>query len=366
MAQGASRAVRRARSLAGPARPHLVPLEEKRVGAAVIAVDLELARPLLGRDHRQLGVEGADANDGVLGLVGARHGEHEVARRVQRGRDVREVEGVELRELLADALQDAVVNLPRLLHAALGRARRRLVGRQLGDDVLVARAPARRLVQLERELGEELHLAPRLRPLPHKLVDGAERRDHRAGRLLPKVATARLLDRLDPQLGQQDRHAHQLGRDQPRVLDQRVEAVPHRREDRLRGLLARERLRVVRGHSQRVDERLRVLERDAREQLLHEPAHLGLARVEPRDHLRDHRQPRAHRHAREAALERRDNVRVPAMPKPEREQAEQVLQRLAPAERNRAEEGDDRGHDVRREALALAPSRALRDVGRRA
>lgn len=58
--------------------------------------DGELARPLLGGDDLQGGGDGLDADDGLVGVVGARHGQLQVSAHQQLGRDVLELQRGEL------------------------------------------------------------------------------------------------------------------------------------------------------------------------------------------------------------------------------------------------------------------------------
>lgn len=58
--------------------------------------DGELARPLLGGDDLQRGGDGLDADDGLVGVVGAWHGQLQVAAHQQLRRDVLELQGGEL------------------------------------------------------------------------------------------------------------------------------------------------------------------------------------------------------------------------------------------------------------------------------
>mmetsp|Transcript_16108 Transcript_16108/g.41050 ORF Transcript_16108/g.41050 Transcript_16108/m.41050 type:complete len:255 (+) Transcript_16108:1022-1786(+) len=173
----------------------LVPLEQECVRAAVVPVDLELPRPLLGGYHRQLGVEGADAHHRLPCLVRTGHREHQVARGVQSRRDMGEVELGELAQLPVDAREHFVIDLPRLVEESLRRAAHPLA------RPLVLRAPRERLVEVEGELVEELHLPPRLRPLLHQRVHGPESCEHGARILVAEPQTTCLVERLQPQLG---------------------------------------------------------------------------------------------------------------------------------------------------------------------
>lgn len=58
--------------------------------------DGELSWPLLGGDDLQGGSDGLDADDGLVGVVGAWHGQLQVAAHQQLGRDVLELQGSEL------------------------------------------------------------------------------------------------------------------------------------------------------------------------------------------------------------------------------------------------------------------------------
>lgn len=58
--------------------------------------DGELARPLLGGDDLQGGGDGLDADDGLVGVVGAWHGQLQVAAHQQLGGDVLELQRGEL------------------------------------------------------------------------------------------------------------------------------------------------------------------------------------------------------------------------------------------------------------------------------
>lgn len=58
--------------------------------------DGELSGPLLGGDDLQGGGDGLDADDGLVGVVGAGHGQLQVAAHQQLGRDVLELQRGEL------------------------------------------------------------------------------------------------------------------------------------------------------------------------------------------------------------------------------------------------------------------------------
>eukprot|EP00964_Phaeocystis_antarctica_P060702 scaffold36200_cov63-Phaeocystis_antarctica.AAC.5 len=72
----------------------------------------DLAGPLLGGDDGQLALERADAHHGPPRLVRARHGEVEVSRAEQLGRDRGEIELAEMSHVLAYPFEDLVVQLP--------------------------------------------------------------------------------------------------------------------------------------------------------------------------------------------------------------------------------------------------------------
>ena len=99
----------------------LVTFEQVPVIFAVRAVDLQPPRTLLGRDdvHRRRKRGDGDVSGRNAGHVVARHAQLQPLRVEQPGGDVLKLQGGERGELLVDALEDVVVQVPGLVQLLL-------------------------------------------------------------------------------------------------------------------------------------------------------------------------------------------------------------------------------------------------------
>ena len=197
----------------------------------------------------------------------------------ERGRDVLQLERREAVQLLVDALEDVVVQVPRLVQLGLLAA-----GPVLGQPLV-------RLGQLAPVRLHKGDLLERRGALPlHHLVQRQQRREHRLDVGLAKVEARRFFQRLVPGLVPEDGDADELLGHELRLLDERGAVRAQRLEHGKRGGAAARRL-ALGGDQERVHQRLRVVAADAHEQGVDELAHGGVAGVDARDDLRDDAQP---------------------------------------------------------------------------
>ena len=306
-------------------------------------MDLQPSRPLLAGDdvHRP-----RERGDGRRAAWDARHvvsGDAQLqASRVEQPRgDVLQLQRRQLRELLVDALEDVVVQVPRLVEFLLA------------PRLAVLLAPLVRLLELAAVHLHEGNLVQRLRA--EALDDVVQRREHPEHPvhvLLPEVQLRRLLERLVPRLVPQNGDANQLERHHLGLLHEQRAVLPEVIQHHHRRRAPRRGLRLTRDE-QRVQKRLRVLPPHANQELVNQRAHGQGVAVDPRDDLGNHREPRVDADVTEPLHQRRLHLGRRAVVEPQRQKTQNILKRPAlPLLRRRAAQSDgpektgNRGSDV--------------------
>mmetsp|Transcript_17483 Transcript_17483/g.52433 ORF Transcript_17483/g.52433 Transcript_17483/m.52433 type:complete len:714 (+) Transcript_17483:377-2518(+) len=293
-----------------------VALEQEHVLGAIAAVDGQLAGALLAGDHVQLRGEGGDGHHRLPYQVRPRDRQFQPLGAHEGGGHVLELQHGELGQLLVDALEDVVVQVPRLVQVALlARA-------------LVPLAPLCRLTQLPPVRLDEGDFFESAGPgVGHLLVEGLQHVQHALHVRLAEVQPAGLLQRLVPHLVPQDGHADQLRTHQLGLLHQSGGVVAHVVHPPHGGGPPRLGLRFT-GHQQRIHQRLRVMPPDAHQQAVDHLAHRHHSRVDARNHLGDDHQPGVDGDLGEAVLQGRLHVRLRPMVEPKGQDAQDVLQIL--------------------------------------
>mmetsp|Transcript_32711 Transcript_32711/g.92785 ORF Transcript_32711/g.92785 Transcript_32711/m.92785 type:complete len:201 (+) Transcript_32711:1420-2022(+) len=179
-------------------------------------MDSELPRALLGGNDMQLGGKGRDGHQGLAGDVRPRHCQLQTLGTHQRRGDILQLQHRHGGQLLVDALEDVVVQVPRLVELSLLPA------------ATVLEAPLVRLLELPSvglHKGDLLEGAGPL--LLHHLMQRDERVEHALHIALPKVEPAGLLQRLMPHLLPQDGDADELVAHQLGLLHECWAVLPH-------------------------------------------------------------------------------------------------------------------------------------------
>mmetsp|Transcript_13522 Transcript_13522/g.28909 ORF Transcript_13522/g.28909 Transcript_13522/m.28909 type:complete len:454 (-) Transcript_13522:2570-3931(-) len=193
----------------------LVTLEQEHVLGAITAMNGQLAGPLLGADDVELGSEGGYGDQRLAGDVGAWHRKLHALRPHQCRGHILQLQGGHAVQLLVDALEDMVVQVPGLVQLCLLAAG------------LVLHQPLKRLVQLPAIcLGEGNLLEGGGPVLLHHVVQGQQRVEHALHIALTKVQPGRLLQALVPHLVPQDGHADELVADQLGLLHKGRAVLP--------------------------------------------------------------------------------------------------------------------------------------------
>ena len=294
-------------------------LEQVPVVLTVAAVDLQTPGALLAGDDVHGGRESGDCHGaaGNAGHVVSRDAQLQLPGGEQPRGDVLQLQRRQGGELLVDPFEDVVVKIPRLVELLLAA----------GFFVLLA--PVVRLAELSAVGLHEGNLVHRLRA--QALDDVVQRRqhaEHAVDVLFAKVQLRRLLERLVPSLVPQNRNAYQLQGHNLRLLHKERRVLPQVIQHHHRGGPSRGALRFAR-HEQRIQQRLRVLPAHAHEQLVNQRSHRRRVAVNPRDNLRDHREPRVDGDVTETLHERHLHLGRRAVVKPQRQQPQDVLERAA-------------------------------------
>eukprot|EP01137_Pigoraptor_chileana_P037294 Opistho-2@34173 len=194
------------------------------------------------------------------------------------------------------------------------------------------------------------------------LVQRLELCKHALNVVLAEVESRRLLKPLVPHLMPQNGDADEFLAHKKCLFHKHGRVQPHCVHDGEGGTAAGHRLRLGR-HGQRVDKGLGMLPTNVRKQLVDETADHRTGRVNARDELWYHLQPRVNRHGLDPLHHGIIHLHKVPVLEPQRQQSQCVLQRIAPEERNRAEKALQRRCKVR--AHAVFPTPALLIVANR-
>mmetsp|Transcript_22586 Transcript_22586/g.57085 ORF Transcript_22586/g.57085 Transcript_22586/m.57085 type:complete len:358 (-) Transcript_22586:28-1101(-) len=306
-----------------------MPLEEVCILPPVRAKHGALARLLLAADDGEGGPDAADRDKVVPGAVLPRHRKLQVPRGEELGGALLQVDGLGLLLHPVRHAEDLEVALP-----------------SLREVVVVAAAhpslqPLLPLGRVGAHLGDKQRVALRDRARLHLRVEGEEHVLHplRVANLAEEAG--RLVQTLCPHLVPQDGHAYELRGDEGALIHQFRVHGAHAAQERLRGVPPH-RVRRLARHREGVNEHLRVLPADAKQEVVDGPPDPLVRQVDAGDDLGDHLEPSVDGEGADGDLERLRHLPLPPVLEPEREEAERVLQAvpLAP-QRDALEEAPD-------------------------
>lgn len=281
-----------------------------------------------------------DTNQLLPGRITPRHRQFQILARQQLRTHILQLQRRQLRQLARYPPEHMIIQIPCLIQIPP-------IARQL-----VVIAPFQRLRQIPTIRLTKRRLLQRLRPSLQHRMQRLQRLKHPAHITLAKVQPRRLLQSLVPLFVPQDRHPDQLLTAHQRLLHQCRRVVAHRFQYLVGGRFARHRRRFA-GHRQRIHQRLRMRLANVHQQLMNQLADQRPVRIDARNQLRYHLQPRVDLDHLHAVVQRLEHVRILAIVEPQRQQAQRVLQRIAVQQIDGAEEAVHRRHGVFRNVLLL-------------